>query len=164
MVTLGPERPALQPAGAPRFTFSRPTEEALRKRERKAAAREDLPVQHDVGYPSLCVPSISTNLLPRSIQYRQNGARTCTYLALLRRSDDTLKEAARGARKRRKNSRIHMRSRLESSILRPTRRRTPLPVPVATRALPRRVLRSPRRYGISLPDNSKFSRRRKRKN
>ena len=55
--------------------------------EASAFASEDLPVQHDVGYPSLCVPSISTSLLLRFIQYRQNGARTCTYLALLRRSD-----------------------------------------------------------------------------
>ena len=53
-----------------------------------------------------------------------------------------------------------MRSRLESSILRPTHRRTPLPAAEATRALPRRVLRSPRRYGTSLPDSLKFLRRR----
>jgi hypothetical protein len=83
----------------------------------------------------------------RSIQYRQNGARTCTYLALLRRSADALKKDARGARKRRKTLAYTMRSRLESSILRPTCRRTPLPAAEETRALLRRVLRSPRRYG-----------------
>ena len=105
-----------------------------RERRPSSSARRRIPI----SLRPLDLEHISS---PRSLQYRQNGARTCTYLALLRRSDDALKEAARGARKRRKNSRIHMRSRLESSILRPTRRRTPLPAAEATRALPRRVLR-----------------------
>lgn len=54
--------------------------------------------QHDVGYPSLCVPDLD-KLLPSSLQYRQNGARTCTYLALLRRSDALNGRSERARRK-----------------------------------------------------------------
>jgi large subunit ribosomal protein L22e len=50
-----------------------------------------------------------------------------------------------------------MRSRLESSILRPTCRRTPLPAAEETRALLRRVLRSPRRYGYRCPRNEQVA-------
>ena len=104
---------------------------------------EVLPVQYDVGYPSLCVPRSRQAPPPRSLPIPTKWCKdlyVSRFAAPLRRRR-LERGCSRGARKRRKTLAYPMRSRLESSILRPTCRRTPLPAAEETRALPRRVLR-----------------------
>ena len=103
---------------------------------------EVLPVQYDVGYPSLCVPRSRQAPPPRSLPI---PTKWCKDLYVSRFAAPLRRHLERGllarSAQKKKNSRIHMRSRLESSILRPTCRRTPLPAAEETRAAPRRVLR-----------------------